>query len=94
MSDPKDELIRALLAYTGLQRLYIELLGAELESCVPMAHVHGWRSALVDKGNNMRDLMLSARQDLGAKAEAAADQEFIAAVQTLVTPSRSDVSHG
>lgn len=88
MSDPKDELIRSLLAYNGLQRLYIELLGAELESAVPMAHIHGWRSALVAKGVEMRDLMVAARQDLVAKADANGDPEYVAAVQTLTAQSK------
>jgi hypothetical protein len=39
------------------QREYIELLGKELDGLVGMAHVHGWKSSLVEQGIAMREKM-------------------------------------
>jgi hypothetical protein len=37
------------------QNQYIALLGKEIDSAVSIAHVHGWRSNLVEEGENMRN---------------------------------------
>jgi hypothetical protein len=37
------------------QNQYIAILGKELDSAVSIAHVHGWRSNLVEEGKNMRN---------------------------------------
>jgi hypothetical protein len=37
------------------QNQYIALLCKEIDSAVSIAHVHGWRSNLVEEGENMRN---------------------------------------
>jgi hypothetical protein len=37
------------------QNQYIAILGKEIDSAVSIAHVHGWRSNLVEEGENMRN---------------------------------------
>jgi hypothetical protein len=37
------------------QNQYIALLSKEIDSAVSIAHVHGWRSNLVEEGENMRN---------------------------------------
>jgi hypothetical protein len=34
---------------------YNDLLGEELNSCAPVAHIHGWRSDNASKGEELRE---------------------------------------
>lgn len=37
------------------QNQYIEVLRKEIDSAVSIAHIHGWRSNLVEEGENLRN---------------------------------------
>ena len=37
------------------QNQYIEVLRKEIDSAVCIAHIHGWRSNLVEEGENLRN---------------------------------------
>ncbi len=46
------------------QAKYIKLLGEEIDSMVPMAHTHGWRSKNYKKGEELRKQILDLQQKL------------------------------
>lgn len=49
-----------------LQELYIQLLIAELEEVVPIAHIHGWRSKRFEEGELMRQKMKEQKEKVEA----------------------------
>lgn len=48
-----------------LQEIYIQLLIAELEDVVPIAHIHGWRSKRFEEGELIRQKMKEQKEKVG-----------------------------
>jgi hypothetical protein len=49
-----------------LQEEYTVLLIEEIDSLIPMAHTHGWRSTRAEKGKELRERIEAARKLLEA----------------------------
>ena len=58
----------ALLALVDALDNYIRILGNELNDCVTIAHVHGWRSTRVAEGEKMRKEIAALRRKANAEA--------------------------
>lgn len=41
---------------------YVGILDDEIKTLIPLAHIHGWRSSLVEKGIAIRELIDRARK--------------------------------
>ena len=46
----KSQLKKIITAY----KEYVDLLAAEIDELVPVAHVHGWKSTGYEKGKRLR----------------------------------------
>jgi hypothetical protein len=57
-----------LLALVDALDNYIRILGNELNDCVTIAHVHGWRSTRVAEGEKMRREIAALRHKANAPA--------------------------
>ena len=58
----------ALLALVDALDNYIRILGNELNDCVTIAHVHGWRSTRVAEGEKVRKEIAALRRKANAEA--------------------------
>ena len=56
-----------LLALVVALDNYIRVLGNELNDCVTIAHVHGWRSTRVAEGRKMRREIAALRRKANAQ---------------------------
>lgn len=61
-----------LLALVDALDNYIRVLGNELNDCVTIAHVHGWRSMRVAEGKQMRREIAALRRKANAEAHVSA----------------------
>lgn len=60
----REEKTQLLVELIKAYEDYINLLSDELNDCVPIAHVHGWRSSRADQGQAARDKIENIKRRL------------------------------
>ena len=59
----------SLLALVDALDNYIRILGNELNECVTIAHIHGWRSTRCAEGEKMRKEIAELRRKANDQAQ-------------------------
>jgi len=57
--------VASLAALVAKLDEYIACMGQELGECVLIAHLHGWRSSRVEKGERLRHELDALRRNAG-----------------------------